>query len=298
MQNIELRYDPITSEGDLTEEEFTRYLEQRGLGTLVDKLVIDPVEEALKSLKRNLIVLGNISLSRTEKRGTSTSWKPALDELATFLDIRADDARAMAMKDVTYAEGVGYCINVAEWGEQIKKQIQSNTAQTMSIGIGWPKARKEDYPVRRLEMPVRDFRKVDEETVKIAIQVRKFKASLDKEVVTPFKDKVKEWHARQTGYDSEKIPSAEDSPVPRARKIGEGKYVLIQLVRVEDYDYQNVVQTLKAEQSRLAEGETFSWYRTTSVRNDIFVNIKTVRDRLQAIKENSKKIKARYEIVP
>ncbi len=238
MRIIELQYMPFKSvDGKVTDDEFTEYCERGGLGDLVDKFIISPIEKKLKARRGEEIKIGKIILSRKETQGTSTSWKPTLEGLAGFLEVRADDARAKTMKELKYIEGVGYCISVADWGEQIEKQIAINTSTTENVRIGWPAFTKEDDPVRSIEIPYDGLREIDEEAVKLAIAARNFKASLKRELIDPFKDTNKIWHTRETGYDDEKnIPPEDKSPVQRARKIADGKYVFVQLVRVEDFD--------------------------------------------------------------
>lgn len=299
MRNIELSYAPFIPNGDeVSDEAFTRYCEQNGLGDLATKLVA-PIEEKLKARTGNEVRVGKITLARTEKSGTSTSWKGALDGLVGFLDVRADDARAEVTEGCTYVDGVGYCISVEDWRNQIEKQIEANTSPTRGVTIGWPKLKKTDASVRRVEIPYNGLRNIDEESVRTAIAARHFRASLERDLIDPFKEANKAWHAKETGYDDDtNIPPKENSPVPRARRIAAGKYVLVQLVRVEDCDYEGIVTTLQEEQEDLAEGKPVRGYRTTTVNDKPYVNMKTVQQRLGELRAEAEKVKARYEIIP
>lgn len=299
MRNIELSYAPFVPNGSqVTDEAFTRYCEQNGLGDIALKLV-SPIEEKLKSRGGSEIKVGSIVLSRTESSGTSTSWKGALDGLVGFLEVRADDARAEVTEGCTYVEGVGYCMSLEAWGNQIEKQIESNTKPTSGIKIGWPQFKKTTPSVRRIEVPYQGLRDVNEESVRLAIAARHFEASIKRDLIDPFKEANKLWHMQETGYNGDQnIPSKEESPIPRARRIAAGKYVLVQLVRVEDCEYKEVVSGLQEDQEELAEGKPVTGYRTTKMGERPLVNIKTVRDRMLALREEAASVKARYEIVP
>lgn len=300
MQNIELRYAPFLSQnGEVSEDQFTRYCEENGLGELVTRLVIDPIEERLKAHEEKEIKVGEITLSRTEKSGTSTQWKPALEGLAGFIDLRADDAQAKTIEGLEYREGVGYCIAVDEWGRQIEKQIKANTTATESVSIGWPSFGKKENPARRIEIPYNGLRTLSEQTIKTVIAARNFRASLKRELIDPFKEANERWHARETGYDNKgKIPPKDESPIPRARKIADGKYVLIQLVQVESVDYKEIIETLQEEQEQLGGGEAVGGYRTTNIKGRPFTNINMIQARMATLRESAITIKARYEIIP
>lgn len=300
MRNIELSYTPFVSNGSqVTDEAFTLYCEQSGLGDLVTKLVIDPIEERLKARRGEEVKIGKITLSRTEKSGTSTSWKGALEGIARFLEVRADDARAEVTEGCTYVEGVGYCMSLEAWGSQLEKQIETNTNPTSGVTIGWPQFKKTDPAVRRIEVPYTGLREVDEETVKLAIRARQFRSSLARELIDPFKEANKIWHVNETGYDDDKkIPSKEASPIPRARQIARGKYVLVQLVRVEDCNYKEIIEGLQEDREELQEGKPVKGYRTKVMNDKPYVNIKTIQQRLGELRRDAENVKARYEIVP
>lgn len=302
MQKIELRYDPWTSKGtDISENEFNNYYHQRGLVEIVKKVVIEPITTKLKEESEKDMKFGSLTLTKkTSGGGSSTAWKPALEGLEAFLDIRADDARAASMEDVTYVDGVGYCMDVQAWTDQITKQIRENTTpKAPSISIEWPKPKGKQAALRRIEIPINRLRSLTEESVRLAMEATRFSKSLEEELIDPFKEAVKSWHQKETGYNNkEKLPSKEDRIIDRARSIALGKTIYVQLVRVDDIEYKSIVSSLDAEQRELSEGKSVTGYRLTFVKGHPFVNIKTVKDRAMKLKEEATNPTARYEIVP
>lgn len=299
MQNIELKYTPLTSKGSvLSRRDFVRYCNQQGLGKIVDKVLVDPVTEILKEKKGETIVLGSLELSRTESQSNSTEWKSIVTGLEAFLEIRADDARAGTTEGVTYIQGIGYCIDSQAWQSQIEKEKEANTTRSTKIILGWPAFTKEDKPVRRIEFPLRDYRNVDEEVARLAIEGRRFTASHKREVLEPFKETVKAWHQAQTGYSKSNIPPVEESPSQRSLKVGEGMYALVQLVRVEDIAYEKIVTSLKEEIRLVAQRQPVEGYRATVQGDQVFVNIKSLKEREEALRKRATSVTSRYEIVP
>lgn len=300
MKNIELKYDPLISQkGNLTEVEFTRYCEQMGLPELVSKLVVSPLEERLKKSTSEQIKRGDITISRTEHSGKSTAWKGVVESLESFLEIRADDARARKLKDVCYVRGVGYCIDAEAWNEQVAKYVEENTTPTRTIKLGWPTFKKKDDAVRNLGIPDINYRMVTEETLKVAIEAKKFITSFKREVENPFKEANQLWHQQETGYDNkDNLPNASDSPVSRARRVGNGKYVFIQLVRVVEPAYKEVVERVEQESRKIELGESIEGYRITVCRDRPALNIKTLKTHIDTIQKDSEKVSARYEITP
>ena len=296
--DIELSYTPIT---EITEESYDAYLSQSALPKIPKKFAIEPLEEAMKQDERDTFEFREIRIRKSSQKRKSISWEKVYSSLLEFLKIRADDSRARNVKDSRFFEGLGFCISVESLMNFISEKIKTNTLESEFIRLGWPsKRRGEEYP-HEIMLPERDYSFINYENVRTVLKAKRFCSGLEAEVVKAFKRINQEWYERETGVSKDNLPSKEQSPVKRTRKVGKGKYIFIALVREEVPQYKDAIESLQAELTDLANEVSLEGYRVKKHQGKVFVNIKNVLERLNLEglrKRNLIKVEGRYEIVP
>lgn len=296
-KDIELSYVPCRT---LDEKAYDLYLSQPSAAGIAKKVVIAPFEDALKNSRRTSFDFGSFELKKSEPRNPSVSWKAVYESVIEFLSIRADDSRAAQFEELRKFEGVGYCILIDSLIDFIEKRVKENESPGSS-SLVWPK-KQEGLYVRELVIPDRDYSEITGENAAIALGAKRFCSCLEEEVSGAFKDAVKTWFERETGRSMEKLPEKEESPLRRTYKITKGKYLFVALVREDATKYGKIIaEKLIPELELLLAGGTVEGYKTKKEDDEVFVNIKTVNDRLseeRLRKDKLVKPEGRYEIVP
>ena len=303
MKNIELSYDPITSTPpEITVQEHDNYLMQGGRGELAIAIAFSPLEETLKQIDKELFEFGGIKIKRAMKTTNSKSWKPVAEGLAEFLRIRADDARAGKMPELKFVEGVGYCISPQALIAEIQGRIVENTSTSSNPSLTWPKD-KVFVPVRRIELPDRDYSKPALETVRLALDAKRFAKSIETELIEPFKDAQKLWLRQETGFwydekdEKSNIPPQDNRFISRVRQIGPGRYVFSSLGRVEEPDYKGIIEELQRVLTVIQEGQAVEGYRVSRQHPEgCFINIKSVSERVSDMMIKERKVTGRYKV--
>lgn len=308
MGHVELEYKPlgIDEQGNIGERDYELYLTQPSLAKVAKELVISPLEEAMKSVGRDVFEFPTFKISAAQQSKTSISWEGVHSRLSNFLDIRSQDARDdKESDDFKKFEGVGYCISVGSLEEEIKKLVKYSTSSSRYSQLYWPK-RKPDEFVRELIIPDVDFSKITEENARLCLAAKRFVGSLKKEVCEVYDDAMSGWMTRETGYDENNVPSKEKSPVKRLRKISKGKYIFISHVREEAPRYQEIISGLVNDLADIRNGVGAEGYKSTTLKGRYFVNIGNVVNKvsLEKIHEDKKlfnmffQVKLRCEITP
>ena len=290
----------VDQKGTLDVAMYEQYLVQSFWPSQLDIIILNPLEKALKGSSKIKHDAGDFVLKISEGSTTSTSWKQIYEKLKTFVEIRSDDSRAEGLPDLKYKPGIGYCISIESLLKEIEDRIDEFTSTSTYPLIGWPRSKKSDPPVRDVVLPELDYLKITPEALRVGLQVRRFKNSLEEEVIKAYKTANERWIKEATAYDRENIPSKEISPVTRFRHVGDLRYIAINLVREDKPNYQAVIDSLVAELKALQQGqrgEIAELYRATQ---DDFVNIKRLGDRLENLFKdtNHNKVDVRYEIKP
>lgn len=303
IKEITLSYKPIEVGETLTEEMFLLYLQQPSLARIAESIAIAPFEDSIKISRKDEFEFDGLVIKKSPRSRTDTRWKEVYNKLQTFVEIRADDSRAKTLESKTLKQfnGIGYCIAVDEVLNEIEKRIDEYTSKSSWLQIDWPRKKgEEEYP-RIIEIPPRDYSVINEENARIVLLAKRFCSGIEKEVVKAYKTFNKMWFERETGYnDKDKIPKKEESPVKKIRKIGENKYILMNLVREDVPHYKGVIEILKADLESIKNKEQKLWeqYRTLNEGETAFVNIKKLNERINELYRESIKTEARYEIVP
>ncbi len=303
IEEIVLSYKPIEVVEMLTEEMFSLYLQQPSLAKIAEAVAIEPFEEAVKKSRKDEFEFGDFVIKKTPRSRSDSRWKEIYNKLQTFIEIRADDSRAKTMESKTLRQfnGIGYCISVDEVLNEIEKRIDEYTSKSSWMQVDWPRKKKdEEYP-KTIQIPQRDYSLLNEENARIVLRAKRFCSGIEKEVVEAYKKSNKIWFEKETGYnDDDKIPKKEESPVKKLRRIGDNRYILINLVREDVPDYKGIIATLKDELASIKNKELRLWesYRTAVDGEMIFVNIKKLAERVNELYNKSTGTEARYEIVP
>jgi len=299
--NIEPKflYTPIEVREDLTisEPEFLQYLRASGTQKILETLVIDPFNEALKSDGKPKYDFG-FKITRTDMSKDSTSWQPIFEKFKTYLEIRADDSKAKEMSDLKYIEGLGYCINIDLIIEEIEKRKKENTSHSEYPQMNWPRKKKSEPNLRDIFIPDRNYSEINLENARICLNAKRFNSGLENEVINTYKGINQEWLFRETGFNAEKIPPKEVSPITRFREIV-NNYVLIQLVREDKGNYPELMNIIIADLNKIKSGENGELSRLYNVSkqdDSIFINIKKIKDRLDSLFKFNTDV--RYTIIP
>lgn len=303
---LNLAYEPITPLLDdrsvpvnVSLEDYNRYMQHTGLAAMVENLVISPFEEELKKRDLGQHTFGTITITVKRSPKPSTSWEKINAQLESFLELRADDARAATMEDVRLIEGVGYCMPVQDVVKQIEDNISKYTSISHPTVLYWPQAKKDEQPVREILIPTpAQYKSLTEANARMVLHAKRFGSGLEKEVKTRFKDTLKRWMWQQTGYDEDNIPAKEDSPVTRWQQIGPYTYMVVNAVREDRPEYQKVIGIVLTDLKSLEEGERTEGYRYSRKEGRPLINIKSVRDRLVELYKENTPARLRQEITP
>ena len=300
---LKLSYKPFETDDNLTikQLDYNNYISAPGMISVLENMVITPLDESLKLNDKDELTFGDLKLGKsTITRSPSTSWKPVYEKLVTFVEIRADDVRAKQIEGLKYFEGVGYCIKIDDVLNEIDARIAEFTSKPEPyIQINWPRVKKGESPVRTILIPNRDYKKITEENVKISLQARKFVKSLNEEVVSLFKEANRSWIQRETGYiDETQIPAREESPINRLREVGENSYLFLQLTREEKPQYKKIVSSTQEELLLSQKNKKSENLRIKVEDQRIFVNLKSLQDRIKNIYKEDIDAGKRFTLVP
>ncbi len=295
-------YEPFDSakveNGIVNVDMYEQYLKQSFWPSQLELIVLEPLNEAIRESGKKEHHFKNFTVNVSLGGRTPTSWSNVYEKFKTFLEIRSDDSRAADILGLDYREGIGYCISTENLLKEIEDRIEEFTSRSSYLQVNWPRKKKNELPLRDILLPDIDYSKISEEVALAAFNARRFKSSLEKEIVEEYIRTNEIWMKQQTGYDREKIPPKGKSPVKRVRHVGDLRYIVINLVREDKPDYKTVIQTILADLSAIkqgARGELWESYRPTE---DGFVNIKKLIDRLDNLYNKNINPDVRYEISP
>lgn len=277
---------------------YEQYLQQSFWPSQLELLVIEPLNEAIKKSRKEEHTFKNFTVTVSPGGRPSTSWSEIYEKFKTFLEIRSDDSRAADIPGLEYKEGIGYCISIENVSKEIEERIEEFTTESSYLQVNWPRKKKNEQPLRDILVPNIDYSKISEEAALADFHARRFKSSLEEEIIEEYTRANEIWMKQQTGYDREKIPTKEKSPVKRVRHVGDLRYIVINLVREDKPDYKTIIQTILSDLKAIeqgARGELWESYRPT---DDSFVNIKKLAERLDNLHNKNIKPDVRYEISP
>lgn len=303
---IELSYKPLTlKDGKISERDYNLYLTQPSCIAILEKMVIDPLEESMKKREKKEFDFVKFKVIRTWQNKKSVSWENVHTNLAKLLEIRADDSRNVKIPCLQKLEGIGYCISIQELLGFIRKQITDNTSTSEYPQLYWPKRKKKEY-IREIILPDRNYLIINQENAYLALQAKKFCSSLEKEINESYKLNNQTWFEKETGFSKNNIPKKEESPLERRRKIAEGKYVYIALIRKETPKYEAIINSLLSDLNNIRAGQSLKGYKQKKLKNEYFVNIsnileKTSLDNVLAdpnLKKELVKVEGKYVIAP
>ena len=233
-----------------------------------------------------------------EDASPSISWKSVYEKLKTFFEIRQHDSRLADFPRVQYTAGAGYLMPIDDILSEIKGRIDEFTSVSDERSVKWPRKSPNDEPVRSLLLATDiDYSKPTLEAGTSALKAKRFIGSLEKEVLEEYKRANQLYLKEQTGYDKNNLPPEGIAPLTRARILGEGRYIAIQLTREDRRDYSFAINQLINDLSAIQKGQARLWERYRNINLEL-VNIKNVAEQLDALVEQTKKTNGRYNIFP
>lgn len=287
MKEMVFAYRPIEFTGiegtdnRVTPEQFARKMELEGTASFIKANVIVPFEESFKDKSIEKLCCGDFDIERNSAPSKpSISWKSVYEGLKSFLNVRADDSRAQSHDDVRFIEGVGYCIEAGALERQIEKLMEESTSEPSDSGsIRWPtKKREEDLP-QRIQVPRRDYYKVNQENGITVLKAKRFVSGIKEYVLTPFEEELKRWFEVNTGYCvPDSIPDKEAGHVERVLELAPGSYIQVQLVRKEDPKYKEVIDKVNEALADVREDRPVQLFKRTIQGRTNYVNIKSLND--------------------
>jgi hypothetical protein len=299
VREIKLQYIPISSSnGELSENDFDNYVNQIGLNLSdLASARINGLEENIKNSEETEFLFRDLKVKKSTSSSVKVSWEKVYSSLLKFLEIRAEDSRASKIHELEYFDGLGYCISLKALNSQILNETNTASNSSIQTRLTWPRISEENY-ASQIVIPSKDIKRVNEDNLSVAWDVKRFCSGFKKQVLEAFKETNKLWHESETGFN-EKNPYSEN--IDLTRQIAEGKYVFVNLVRVETPNYKEIIETLSSELNDLENGVALENYKLKRTSGGVYVNIKNVFERLS--KENLQRdglvnIKGRYEIIP
>ncbi len=279
---------------------YEQYLQQSFWPSQLEMLVTEPLDEAIKKSKKANFDFGGFEISVSHSTRSSKSWKEVYEKIKTFLEIRSDDSKAKGIKGLKYIEGIGYCISIEDVVKEIDDRVEEFTSTSSFPLVNWPKRKKSDEPLRDIMVQDIDYSKISNETALISLNVRRFKSYLKEEVLDAYTKLNEVWMRQQTGYDREKLPPKELSPIKRVRHVGDLMYIVINLVREDKPQYDDIIQALLSDLRAIKEGQKGLLWEIYRPTENGFVNIGRLEKRLESLYKDHRNIKSdvRYEISP
>jgi len=299
---IKLSYTPLRLvSGNISENDFDLYINQPKWGSVAKKITIEPFEESMKKEDREEFKLGDLTIRQKRQKKDTTSWQGVYDSLQEFLSVRALDSRAFEMEGLQFFDGLGYCILTKDLKDFVNGNIKENTTHSEFFQLYWPRMKKNENFPNEITLPDVDYNKITPLNASTVLKAKRFCKGLENEVTNAFKSANQEWFENQTGYNKEKLPVKDDSPIRKTRMIAGNKPVFIQLVREEVPQYREIVDMLITELTDLESGVALEGYKVRRESGKTYINIKTLQDRFltnRLEKDNLINVKGRYEIVP
>lgn len=300
-----LQYGPLGGEkGEpLTTQDYDRYFRTAGYKGILETMVIEPFERAILKTADGTereFHFTDFYVSVAAKDENRTEWKVILEKLNTYLGIAKDHTQRQKLPGVSYQEEIGYCIRndflVGHLGQLINEHSSHNNN---GFKVEWPQKIKYDN-VRQftLDTTPNRYHSTEEFAARAALQARKFLKGLDEEVSKAYREINQQWHAAQTGYNRNNIPSKESNPVQLIHNAP--GIIMVQLVRVETPQYKEVIQELKTglEQSVGHFKPIDPKIRQKQVSGGIMLNISDLLQYLDQKLTVSIRVTGRYEITP
>jgi len=305
MEGWHYQYTPLSidANGMIDKGMYEQYLVQSFWPSQLELIVIEPLNDAIKNSGRLEHDFNDFKVKVSNKNSSSTNWSEVYEKVKTFLEVRSDDSKAAKMPELKYEEGIGYCISIESILKEIVDNINTFTSKSSYPQVNWPRKKRNEPPVRDIIIPDIDYSEISKEAALTALRAKRFCSSLEEEVMEAYKTANEIWMKRETGYDREKIPQKNESPLRRVRHVGDLRYITINLVREDKHDYRTLINTIAAELGAIKESgrdEFWELYRPT---RDGFVNIRKLLERLNNLynsPDNPKVYKpdVRYEISP
>ena len=298
------RYEPldIDKKGTLDSAIFRQYLTQSFLPSQLERIVISPFEEAAKASGKEELKFDDLRIKiSTPKKRASVKWSEVYDKFNTFLEIRSKEEEAKKSKILKYREGIGWCLSIDDVTRLLSILIKTSTSKVGgSPNVKWPKIKNTELPFRDLVVPKIDYSKLIKQVAMVAYNAKKFNKSLENEVTKLYTNSIEAWVRDQTGYDREKIPPKEQSPIKRVWHIGDFYYIFINLVRQDTPQYEKIIRTIIADLNAIKQGERGKLWDLYRPTEDRLVNLKKLSERLSNLYTDKEHIKSnvRYEIVP
>lgn len=301
MKALHLAYKPIQidEKGTINEAIFLQYIEQSPWCSLLERLVISPLNNSIIKSGKEKFDFGDFKVSVSRKEKSSTSWSKVYEKVKTFLEIRSEDSKAGEYPNLKYEKGLGYCISIEDVLREITDRKNEFTSRNNEPILIWPKIKNTEPPLRGLIIPDINYSKIMKETALISMRARRFKKSLTSEVIDAYKEANEIWIKRETGYDRDNMPPEDISLISRVRHIGNLRYILINLVREDKHDYKAIIETIFSDLAAIKEGKREQLWKIYRPAEN-FVNLKRLVERLNAIYNSPDNVKPdiRYEIVP
>ncbi|MBR9705889.1 hypothetical protein GOV14_02525 [Candidatus Pacearchaeota archaeon] len=304
--DIELQYSPIISNnGNLTVKDYDNYLTSQGSVLIAKALAVGPLETAMKDALEeqeiDVFEYDDLKVKGKFQTRDNASWEKVYNSVLKFLEIRADDARAYDMDGLKALEGLGYCISTTDLRDFINGEVKKATSHSEFFQLYWPRKKKdEEFPTTIL-LPNRDYGRITEENVRAVLTAKRFCKGLETNVIDAFKTANRVWHEHETGYNNtDKLPT-DKGGIKRARKISNGRYAFVNLIRKETPKYHEALDFMLAEISDMENKVFIKGYKSRQECGDTFVNIKNLYEQLGTEKLKEKDlvdISGRYEIAP